>query len=619
MARRTIQEMAVALRVDTKQAQKADKLLEELARDTKKWGGNIDDMRKRLVQGHVDREFDKIARSLAKADDEAKKLGRDVGDIAGLMKFDLAIQGAQALAGAVAGAAGAVKDFITEGVEESRMLVQFADRTGTSVEELQKFQVLSKNTGVSLDDLADANKELNIRLGEGGEVTKDFKAAMKALGLDAKQLINLPMSERFARIADAMKRVGTEAERAAIIDKVMGGDAGEKALPILKLTGDEILRIANNTKIMSKEQLKAASSASMSFALLDNEIQGVKNSVLSALLPATRRVTDGMTGWISKNQELIDQRMGQIGDSLAKAIDSVAPEVAETVDNFANWIDKNNEWIAQDMPGQMVRFAKDIGTVVSVAAKAAVAIARMTSQTIELFRVTKEKRRQEDIAFVKKATPEQLAKIAKGVSFSGRFGDAESQRLARNELNIRANVLTQRYRRLGLPVPESIRRAAEQRQQEVSQARDRRIAKERGDLALGSHGPEETPEMAKTRKTFAEAAAGIDAAKKKGKKSSSKSKSAKGPTSKFTVNDVVDAVLSGQDPNQALRGIANDTPSTKDIKPTVAMDFFNFQITQNITATEPRQAGRESAEQIRAAFQAGKSRNPAAVAGNVVR
>ncbi|MCK5496312.1 MAG: hypothetical protein KAI80_07865, partial [Hyphomicrobiaceae bacterium] len=82
---------------------------------------------------------------------------------------------------------------------------------------------------------------------------------------------------------------------------------------------------------------------------------------------------------------------------------------------------------------------------------------------------------------------------------------------------------------------------------------------------------------------------------------------AKEPESDVALAESLLAIRTGTaDPKQlkqVIQQLSRKTPSSKSIKPTVAIDFFNFVITQNIKGANPTQIAKESAMAIRGEFE----------------
>lgn len=90
----------------------------------------------------------------------------------------------------------------------------------------------------------------------------------------------------------------------------------------------------------------------------------------------------------------------------------------------------------------------------------------------------------------------------------------------------------------------------------------------------------------------------------------------------ITVDEAIQALLEGDNVevlSERLKGMAASTPSTASIKPTVAIDFFNFEVTQNIESTDPLRAGQESAAAIKREFRRATAKAGQALASNMVR
>jgi hypothetical protein len=76
----------------------------------------------------------------------------------------------------------------------------------------------------------------------------------------------------------------------------------------------------------------------------------------------------------------------------------------------------------------------------------------------------------------------------------------------------------------------------------------------------------------------------------------------------------------GDDIARQIGGLASRTPSAAAIKPTVAIDFFNFQVTQNITGrADPAEIGRQASEAIRREFRSQTARAGNTLSSNIVR
>lgn len=133
-----------------------------------------------------------------------------------------------------------------------------ADKTGVSVEKLQKliFAGLGSNTG--MDQIVSAMGQFNRRVGEaatkGGELQKLFDA--NGLSLRDQSGVIRDNLELFKQVADLVKNARTEQEQ-TVIATMAFGKAGAEMLPILKQGGAEIERTMSAAVTHSGDLVKA--------------------------------------------------------------------------------------------------------------------------------------------------------------------------------------------------------------------------------------------------------------------------------------------------------------------------------------------------------------------------
>lgn len=97
-------------------------------------------------------------------------------------------------------------------------------KLGIATENLIGLQHAAEQTGVSANTLNMALQRMTRRVSEAAMGTGEAKAAIKELGLDAKELNRLSPDKQFARIADAMNRVGNQSDRVRLAFKVFDSE-----------------------------------------------------------------------------------------------------------------------------------------------------------------------------------------------------------------------------------------------------------------------------------------------------------------------------------------------------------------------------------------------------------
>jgi hypothetical protein len=152
-----------------------------------------------------------------------------------------------------------------------------SDKLGVMPAKLQAMQRAAQLTGVSVDTANMALQRMVRRVQEASLGTGEAKGAIAQLGLEAKELAQLPVDEQFKRIADAMGDVSESGEKVrlamklfdsegvALVNTLALGSAGLEKIEAdmdafgLSLTRIEISRVeqANDAFLMARENVKS--------------------------------------------------------------------------------------------------------------------------------------------------------------------------------------------------------------------------------------------------------------------------------------------------------------------------------------------------------------------------
>ena len=174
------------------------------------------------------------------------------------------------IAGAFAGAGiTGIKTIIDDMTELGRT----ADRLGVGVEMFQKLAYAAKQSGVDTERLADAMKDLDVKLTDGIARGGSFAELIEELGMDMNKLAAMPADQRMLAFADAIQDASGSLSRFGADEF---GDAMFELLPLLEKGSEGILKIGESATTMSKEQIAAAERASM-------QIDGVISNMVAQL------------------------------------------------------------------------------------------------------------------------------------------------------------------------------------------------------------------------------------------------------------------------------------------------------------------------------------------------
>lgn len=311
----------------TKAAEKNGKALRDMGVDT----------------SNLAKEQERLARTLAATERQEKSLSRFeasrqrlFGDrktatpladkarsqIGGIAR-DVAILGTAAL-GAGAAMAGLVYKTLKAGDE----IGDTAEKLGIGSTALQELRYGARQSGDEVGAIDIALKKMAITvgkfkaahgkggggsfaiaglqmLGAGGAGGGPSADPFKQIGLSAKVLAALKPEEKLKKIADALVKLKTHDERAAVATAIFGKGA-TGILPFLELGSAGIDKLSKNAHkfggVMSEEAVKAADEADKAMKDAEMAVTGLTNTLGSALLPTATKVFKEFSGWVADNR-----------------------------------------------------------------------------------------------------------------------------------------------------------------------------------------------------------------------------------------------------------------------------------------------------------------------------
>ena len=126
--------------------------------------------------------------------------------------------------GAATAAAGATAAFTKMSMTSIENLAKTADKIGATTETLAGLQHAAKLTGVSTETMNMALQRMTRRVAEAAIGTGEAKGALEELGINAQELVKLPLDQQMAIVADAMKGVGSQADRVRLAMKLFDSE-----------------------------------------------------------------------------------------------------------------------------------------------------------------------------------------------------------------------------------------------------------------------------------------------------------------------------------------------------------------------------------------------------------
>ena len=250
-----------------------------------------------------------------------------------------------------------------------------ADKLGIGVEAFQELRYAAERSGVPIATFDSSMTAFVKRLGEAKEGTGPAADAIKALGLNVRDLLEMKPEDALGKIAERMKDVKNPAERAAIASDLFSRAGvgmvnmlrdGEKGLVDLR-------KQARNTGYVLSEKT-ARDAEVFQDRLLDAQltVKGLKNVIGAEFMPVVTRSMETFSAWAQENRADVQAFAKTAVESLERAI-PVIGEVASGMGTVASKVGEVTAKVA-DMVGGWDNFGVVLGAV--FASKAILSVGR---------------------------------------------------------------------------------------------------------------------------------------------------------------------------------------------------------------------------------------------------
>ena len=184
---------------------------------------------------------------------------------------------------------------ITSAFDTAQEVTKLNVASGLSVERLQELREVGKATGAEIDDIADASRELTLRLAEAAELdTGPAVDALNILGVSLDQLAGLSEDERFAFIRDRLSETTDEAQRLFAAEELLGGSS-ERLAGLIGLTAAELDKQSQAAResgaVLERDVIAKNNEAAVAVDKAKGSLAGLAGEFVSVLTPAIVAVT----------------------------------------------------------------------------------------------------------------------------------------------------------------------------------------------------------------------------------------------------------------------------------------------------------------------------------------
>lgn len=244
-------------------------------------------------------ETRKMQQSIREVEKSVKSMGNTMRNVAGLIGISLT--------------ASAFDSWIRGSVQAAANAGLFAEKIGLTTEELTTFRYIAVQTGSDIQSLDSSMLRLNSRLGAAVSGGGPAANTLKNLGLNAKELLKLPLEERILAISKAMEGLSRGEQLRSLQN--MAGDSARGLINIFQLSKEEISDLTNRAErlgyVYSSEMAKSADTVLTSLNEIRGAFSNLSLQIISEFLPNIESYLnsislDDLEGYMESTRVVVD-------------------------------------------------------------------------------------------------------------------------------------------------------------------------------------------------------------------------------------------------------------------------------------------------------------------------
>ena len=194
--------------------------------------------------------------------------------------------------------AGGITLLVRQSLLATDALSKTASKIGTTSEALSALQYAGKLTGVEVNVMNMALQRFSRRASEAAQGTGEAKGAIRELGIDARELVKLPLDERMLVLADAFQSVQSESDKLRIAFKLFDSE-GAALVNTLSQGRGALAAMLGEAKalgvVMSAEAAAGVEDANEEFLKLNSIFKGILDQTTAALAPALKFIVESIS------------------------------------------------------------------------------------------------------------------------------------------------------------------------------------------------------------------------------------------------------------------------------------------------------------------------------------
>ena len=220
---------------------------------------------------------------------------------------------------------------------------KMSQKMGMSAETYQEWDAVMQHSGTSMETLKASMKTLANAAQTGSD-------AFDKLGISQEEIANMSQEELFSATITALQNIDDETERTYLAGKTLGRGATELGA-LLNTSAEDTQAMKDRVHelggVMSDEAVKAAAAYQDSLQDMQTALTGLKNNLVSEMLPAVTTVMDGLGNVFSGDYET---GVSQIEEGVEKLINKITKIIPKAMKIGGSILESLGQSILQNLP-----------------------------------------------------------------------------------------------------------------------------------------------------------------------------------------------------------------------------------------------------------------------------
>lgn len=200
---------------------------------------------------------------------------------------------------------------------------KMSQKMGMSAEAYQEWDAVMKHSGTSMEMLKASMKTL-------ANAAQSNSKAFEELGISQEEIANMSQEELFSRTIESLQNIEDETKRTYLAGKTLGRGATELGA-LLNTSAEDTQAMKDRVHelggVMSDEAVKAAAAYQDSLQDMQTAMTGLKNNLMSEMLPSITQVMDGLSNVFSGDYDTGLEQIDKGINDFIKKINGIIPKV----------------------------------------------------------------------------------------------------------------------------------------------------------------------------------------------------------------------------------------------------------------------------------------------------